>query len=1288
MQQHVARRKVVGRTAAGRPFRAGRCLALVLVLLAALLLAASSAQAALVHPFLGSLTKPKPTVKKQPSSTFSPAVCGTYVDPATGLLYVADMEAEVLVNTKEEEFEEIPSIEILKVSGLEGTPQQRLAGKGENELEEACSVAVDDNTGEVYVADNGGAAIYAFNKEGKFEKSQSIFNPLKGAGKKAGENEGEAFSEELSIAVNQKSGDIYVGDGEAQQVYVFNEHGERLHGEKGEPVALKFPSAEHAPMAIAVNQSTGQVYVATQKVVPAWAEEELAADEESIVIDVFTAAGAYEKQIAGIRNGQFEGFGIEESEAVTALAIGPGGELYVADPYFRVVDEFTAAGEFLGAIKGTSTGGFHEPTGVAVDAAGRLYVADRTTESNARNGEELPGAVDVFAPAETGAPTIESSSASDVGATSAQLNAEIDPSGATVTYFFELCHGSPPSCTDVPAAPGATLSAAAPTEVHQQATGLLANTAYTYRVVLHYGPGGEHTVEGTPASFRTQIEGVGLTLPDGRSWEMVSSPKSHGASFEAITKEGGVIESSLNGDALTYVSTSPTDEHPEGNRNPAFNQLLARRQPAPGGGAEWASSDITAPTTRAQGVSTEGNQEYLAFSPDLSLALLEPPAYSTRPEPALAPGVTERTGYVRHNDECPGTSCYVPLVTPEDDNSGVPFAEPHKGARFDGATADLSHVILTSTVPLNSEPASSPNIYEWTAGAPASSRLRLVNILPSKEPAKGESPATYGQGSFARNAISQNGERVVWFSNGKSELFSRDVSTEETVKLNEPEAGIEAGFGDPEFQIATPDGTRVFFTDTQRLTAESSASSSGADLYEYDLTTHKLHDVSPNPSFSTNHEPAGVRGVVLGINEEGEQGSTVFYVANGVLDETANKQGEKAAPGDCTHNLRPRADEICNLYVSHYNAGTATWGTPRFIARVSEADRADWTPEDTKLSQLSSRVSPNGGYLAFMSQQPLTGYDNRDSAPAARGARDEEVFLYDDQAESLTCVSCNPTGARPHGVFDTEGAGEGLGLLVDRPEVWEQRWLAGSLPGWTTSTGPAAYYQSRYLNDEGRLFFDSADALVPAVTAPTRQETVEGQTEQVGVENVYEYEPPTVGSCAEPAGCVGLISSGSSEHESSFLDASLSGNDAFFITSSSLALTDENEGGLDVYDARVCGTEGCIAYQRSSSNPCASGEECHGAPPPAPTYSPPAVRAAPGNVSGGVLPSKVVKPPVTPPKPLTRAQKLKKALKACKKIKKKKKRHVCERTAYKRYGAKKSAKKSARKSTAAHRRPA
>ena len=45
----------------------------------------------------------------------------------------------------------------------------------------------------------------------------------------------------------------------------------------------------------------------------------------------------------------------------------------------------------------------------------------------------------------------------------------------------------------------------------------------------------------------------------------------------------------------------------------------------------------------------------------------------------------------------------------------------------------------------------------------------------------------------------------------------------------------------------------------------------------------------------------------------------------------------------------------------------------------------------------------------------------------------------------------------------------------------------------------AALYQSRYLSNNGRLFFDSADSLVAA--------------DVNGKEDVYEFEPAGVGGC-------------------------------------------------------------------------------------------------------------------------------------------------------------------------------
>ncbi len=196
----------------------------------------------------------------------------------------------------------------------------------------------------------------------------------------------------------------------------------------------------------------------------------------------------------------------------------------------------------------------------------------------------------------------------------------------------------------------------------------------------------------------------------------------------------------------------------------------------------------------------------------------------------------------------------------------------------------------------------------------------------------------------------------------------------------------------------------------------------------------------------------------------------MFLVGQGVLASNENGRGQSAEPGQN------------NLYSLRFTG--AGW-TTRFIATLSTQDSPEWEGgKQGNTTYLTARSSPNGRYLAFMSAASPTGYDNVDLAPAASGARDEEVYLYDSATEGLTCVSCNPSGERPSGVFDTEGAGEGLGLLVDRRLVWgaetHEHWLAGSIPGWTAQSLVTALFQSRYLSDEGRLFFNSPDELVPA----------------------------------------------------------------------------------------------------------------------------------------------------------------------------------------------------------------
>jgi hypothetical protein len=952
---------------------------------------------------------------------------------------------------------------------------------------------------------------------------------------------------------------------------------------------------------------------------------------------------------------------------------------------------------------------------------------------------------------------IESESAKNLGGEGATLEAQINPLGKATTYHFEYGESSAYT-TSVPAPDAAVGSGEVDQTVEQSISGLHPETTYHYRVVATVSELG--TGYGPDRTFTTHTGGGVAKLLDGRAYEMVSPPDKHGGFIEGISVGGGSVQAAENGSGMAYVVQGTIREDAEGNRSPEAQQVLSTR-----GAERWSSQEIVAPPERAFGLHGNAQQEYMAFSPNLALSLLQPAPFGQTPlaEPPLSPpqseaerGHQEKTIYIRqdapilpeatekaiweqarHNGEVlaeehheasakPG---YEPLVTAANVKLGVPFGgEQIPGFRevvpslgFLNATPDLTHVILTSNKALAPTPPSAPGLYEWSRNELPTKELQLVSILPNGQPYEaGEAQLGLGVAELKRNgginlrhAISNDGSRVFWTTpegvvasiKEVGHLYLRDTVKKQTIQLDLPETGSFAEAGKAAFQIASSDGSKVFFTDTQRLTANSTAApeegpgTARPDLYECEIVevsgklTCKLRDLTANTSAG---ESGAVQGLVLGASEDGRY---VYAVADGVLGSGVS---EGAVPGNCrsfTTLSPPKAPVTCNLYVLHDENGEGKWAT-RFIARLSSEDAPDWfnPNENTQLLvDQPTRSSPNGRFLAFMSNRRLTGYDNTDVNEKGGRHADEEVFLYDAEKATLTCASCNPSGARPRGVFDAQLAGEGKGLAVDRPEVWAAKptkegennpgidhWLAGNVPGWTTLSIADSIYQSRYLSDSGRLFFNSADALLPEAAGHTRLEKVvseEAKAESsVGVENVYEYEPEGVGSCGSAGGCRALISSGTANSESAFLDASASGSDVFFLTAAPL-LPQDRDQELDVYDARVCTPESpCQTPSEPPPPPCHEVSTCRGGTFPTPGFQPPPSTSlsgsgniVPGPPKSGTAPVKVSKRP-------TRAQKLAAALRACRKLPnktgaQKHRRGKCEAQARKKYGAKKAGKR-------------
>jgi hypothetical protein len=798
---------------------------------------------------------------------------------------------------------------------------------------------------------------------------------------------------------------------------------------------------------------------------------------------------------------------------------------------------------------------------------------------------------------------------SDVSSSSATLQACIISGSSETEYIFQygIQNGASVSyASTVKAVPGGAGSCSGGLSVEAHVQGLLAHTLYDYRVVAA-------TTEGTGQAFTTQPAGGELVLPDGRVWELVSPAVKDGALIPPIESGAGVVQAAEGGGAITYPSNGPLGANPPANSNET--QMLSVRLPDGG----WSSQDIATPHEIVSGVSVGGGQEYRAFSYDLSLGLVQQLGNAERAVP-LSEGASEATPYLRADlplSAEPGSSeqaayseaeiegGYLPLVTGcppagekckarvEERANAPPGVKFGGDIRFLGADTDLSHVVFRSREAPLVVGAGEEAMYEWSAGKSPGVQLQLVSVLPDVPPYEGRQAGGAAElgaaglevegGEDVRGAVSSDGSRVVWSYMGHLFMrYSLDGQNWQTVQLDV--GGGENGHAI--FQFASSDGSKVFFTDEERLTVGSGAEAGKPELYECEMVEEVGGLVCDLSDLTiAKGESADVQGTVLA---GGNESSYVYLVAEGVLTSEAEKnaQGERAEAGKD------------NLYMLHYDGQAKEW-KPTFIAVLSREDSQDWAEGGSNLEDMTSRVSPDGEYLVFMSENSLTGYDNID---INSGVSDEEVYLYGAPstgvpAGRLVCVSCNPTGERPTGVFDTLAAYKGHGLLVDKQKIWNEtggRWLAGSVPGWTAMSIGKARYQSRYVLDSGRVFFDSPDALVPQATN--------------GLVDVYEYEPegvPVGGSdtctgssstfSAAAGGCIGLISSGSSGEESVFLDASGSGDDVFFLTSAPLVAVDKDTA-FDVYDAHACSGLAPCSSEAVSSPACVTVEGCRVSP--------------------------------------------------------------------------------------------
>ncbi|HWY18658.1 MAG TPA: hypothetical protein VNY27_08110 [Solirubrobacteraceae bacterium] len=795
-----------------------------------------------------------------------------------------------------------------------------------------------------------------------------------------------------------------------------------------------------------------------------------------------------------------------KSEGVTSVALDPRGYVLAT-----VVNETDPCGELLspcahlvvystagaqlqdlgaGDFGAPPTKGF-EPEGLpsmlAVnESSGRVYVTD-----------DGKGRVWTFDPPR--APQIGSEVAAEVSTSEAKLGAVVDPGGLNTTYRFEYGTSTAYGQT-TPFPQGSAGEGLGSRTVWAAAKGLAPGTTYHYRVVATNALG---AVEGADRTFTTQTvaeaacpgneqlrTGFSASLPDCRAYELVTPPNDASAQpdttqiaehREGPAAEGGGIrdnQAARDGSRMSFQ----TEEVLPGAASGGLEFVSTRSA------AGWSAEDVV-PLQSYTGDRCIGTGDFVAaYSAEVSSTVLSHP-FATPGKCGVelvevVPGEPRGVQNLLLRDNTTGSYQLVDVTPP-----GVAPEEP----TFLGASVDLGHIVFRERAPLVSgAPAGVEDVYEWSGGS-----VRLVTVLPEGAMVAGELAG-----------ISTDGSDVLFTASGN--LYAR-LHGELTLQVDAVQQGGSGASGGGVLQHMSADGSLVFFSDTSRLTADSTASPSQPDSYECEIVEFEAAGKRTPRCNLRDLTAAKLPG---GAGLFSEDGSTEYFNSTEVL--ASNTREYPNAKGE-TVVEKAQAGEN-NLYV--YRGGSISF----IVQNVGGA-----------------QVSSNGEFLAITTGKPLTGYDNTD---AVTKKLDNEIFLYSAASRQISCVSCKSSGEVPTagGAFTPRGV---------------------------PSLNQGAIH---YLSDGGRLFFQTAEALLPADTN--------------GRIDVYEYE----------AGQLHLISTGTSSSDSYLLEASDKGQDVFFLTRQKLLPQDTNEEALSIYDARVNG-----GFSESVSPPaCTTPEACRGASAPQP----------------------------------------------------------------------------------------
>jgi hypothetical protein len=635
-------------------------------------------------------------------------------------------------------------------------------------------------------------------------------------------------------------------------------------------------------------------------------------------------------------------------------------------------------------------------------------------------------------------------------------------------------------------------------------------------------------------------------LPDGRSYELVTPPANKNGADVLV--ESGRVRTAADGSAIAFPSVTGFGD--VAGTGIATDYMSVRSSDSDPGSNGWSTHGITPPQEplSARAITAAADPLYVGdLSSDLDRGVFL--AWSpVTDDPSVA---ATSNLYVRDDLRTPGLGSYR-LITPCPlcDVTGIPLpplvANQNRVPVYAGASSDFRHVAFESIADLTSDtPAGSPaSVYRWDDG-----QLSFAGYVPPGSAAScgGGGPACVAAPtSIAGNGVgtqsvskrplhvmSSDGSRLFFTvpTNDAGTVIAFDftgrvymrvdntmtdelTASERTDCAGDPSCGGD-GVPDPApdayapalFVGASADGSRTFFTTPSALTDDAPGDAAGdRKLYMYDATKPAA-DAHNLTYLSRDSEFGG--GTDLSDAVEG-----VIAISSDGRYVYFVTTGQLVSGG-------PLIGNNFAIYMWHD-------GEIAFIGRMLVDESTEIFPTGANFSAIltQARVTPDGRFLLLSSHEgrafaPAYDHGSCSTFAASRGCR--ELYVWNADSRTIVCASCNPSGA---------------------PATSD----AAAAP--FVNTSPATtWHLNRAISDDGkRVFFTTGEALV--------SEDVNGR------QDAYEYDVPTR--------AVHLISGGTDPSDSYFLEASPSGDDAFFATRQRLVGWDV-DGSYDLYDARVGG---------------------------------------------------------------------------------------------------------------------